>query len=49
MSQRKPIVGRHYPGPRLTLFGAAMIMLYAGVPVLLLGLCLDLLVWLAGH
>ncbi|HWL68902.1 MAG TPA: hypothetical protein VNS22_11015 [Geminicoccus sp.] len=47
MPQCKPAIDRRYPAPRLTRFGVVTIMLYAGLPVLLLGLCLDVLFWLA--
>jgi hypothetical protein len=39
----RPVGGRIVPSPRLTLYGAWMIALYAGTPILALGVLLDLI------
>ncbi|WP_157505502.1 hypothetical protein [Geminicoccus roseus] len=42
-----PGIDRRIPSPRLTIHGALMIVLYAGTPLLAIGVLLDMVVaWL---
>ena len=42
----KPVAGRLVPSPRLTLYGAITIVVFAGVPVMTIAMLLDAVVWL---
>jgi hypothetical protein len=44
--KRRDLLDQTVPSPRLTPWGALMILLWAGIPILLVALLLDLLAWL---
>lgn len=46
----EPVMGHHIPEPRLTWQAGCWLMLYLGVPVLLLGTLVDALIqWVTGY